>query len=485
MNAGATGRNGLVERNGLWSDDDHVIGAEVLKRIERAELDVVRLSFADQHGILRGKTLVADTIASAMRDGCGMTTTLLAKDTSHRTVYPVFTSGGGFDMTEMTGGADFVMVPDPTTFRILPWAPGTGWMLCDIYYPDGTPVPFSTRRIGREAVQRAEEQGFDYVTGLEVEFHLFALSDPKLEPQHATQPGTPPGVELLAHGFQYLTEQRADELDPALEILRRNLLELGLPLRSLEVEYGPGQVEATFQPRTGLRSADLMVLFRSAVKQCARRHGLHATFMCRPNLPNVFSSGWHLHQTLTHREAGENSFMPQQGETLSATGRQFVAGILQHARAASVFTTPTINGYKRYQPYSLAPDRTAWSSDNRGAMIRVIAAPGDPGSRIENRVGEPAANPYLYLASQIYSGLDGIRHQRDAAPVTDTPYEADGEKLPGNLMEAVEALDASEMFRASMGEQFVNYILTIKKAEIARFLSSVTDWEQQEYFAIF
>ena len=479
------GRDGLVERHGLWSDDDHLAGADVLKRIERNELDVVRLSFADQHGILRGKTLMAGEAAGAMRNGCTMTTTLLAKDTSHRTVYPVFAAGGGFGMEEMTGGGDFVMVPDPSTFRTLPWAQSTGWMLCDIYFPDGTPVPFSTRALCRDAVRRAAEAGYDYVAGLEVEFHLFMLEDPKLAPEHATQPGTPPDVGLLAHGFQYLTEQRADELDPALEILRGNLIELGMPLRSMEVEFGPCQVEATFRPAAGLESADLMVLFRSAVKQIARRNRLHATFMCRPGLPNLFSSGWHLHQSLLERETGTNAFMPENGEALSRTGRRFVAGLLRHARAASVFTTPTINGYKRFRPHSLAPDRAVWSKDNRGAMIRVLAAPDDRGSRIENRVGEPAANPYLYFASQLLSGLDGIANGLEPSAATDTPYDAEGEPLPGSLMEAVDALRDSGLFRETMGDRFVDYIVTIKQAEIARFLSTVTDWEHREYFGIF
>lgn len=486
MSAGTSGRTDFVERHGLRSDENRRRGREVLDRIERDQLEVVRLSFADQHGILRGKTLVAGEIPGAMVSGCTMTTTLLAKDTAHRTVYPVFASGGGFGMKEMTGGADFVMVPDPGTFRVLPWAPGTGWMLCDIHFPDGASVPFSTRAVCRDAVARLAERGYDHVAGLEVEFHLFSLEDPKLAPEDATQPGAPPEVRLLAQGFQYLTEQRADELDPALETIRRNLLALGLPLRTLEVEFGPSQVEATLSPAPGLEAADLMTLFRSAVKQVARRHGLHATFMCRPHLPNLFSSGWHLHQSLVDRETGANAFMPAPGDgPLSPTGMAFVAGLLRHARAASVFTTPTVNGYKRFQPMSLAPDRAAWSEDNRGAMIRTLAAPGDPASRIENRVGEPAANPYLYVASQIHSGLDGLSAGKPAGAGTDTPYEAEAEKLPASLMEAVSALRESAMFREAMGDRFVDYAVAVKEAEISRFLSTVTDWEHREYFWLF
>ena len=138
----------------------------------------------------------------------------------------------------------------------------------------------------------------------------------------AGQPGTPPDVSLLSHGYQYLTEQRYDQMEPVLEIIRRDVLALGLPLRSIEVEFGPSQCEFTFAPTTGLEPADNMVLFRSAVKQIARRHGYHATFMCRPKLPNVFASGWHLHQSLVSRASGENAFMAKDGgEALSPFGR--------------------------------------------------------------------------------------------------------------------------------------------------------------------
>ncbi|MCW3551316.1 glutamine synthetase, partial [Burkholderia cenocepacia] len=128
----------------------------------------------------------------------------------------------------------------------------------------------------------------------------------------------------------------------------------------------------------GLEVADTMCLFRNAVKQIARRHGYLASFMCRPSIPGFYASGWHLHQSLAHRETGENLFMPEPGEPLSQLGQHWVAGLLEHAREASSFATPTINGYRRRRPNSLAPDRVCWAIDNRAAMVRVIAAPGDP-----------------------------------------------------------------------------------------------------------
>jgi glutamine synthetase len=210
----------FVERHGLWSDEQKAAVTRLRRIVEEQKLEVIRLSFPDQHGILRGKTLVASEALATLESGCSITTTMLAKDTSHRTVFPVFTSGGGFGMREMEGAADFLMVPDPTTFRVLPWAPETGWLLCDIYFADGKPVPFSTRQLYRSALEKLGARGYDFVAGLEVEFHIFRLDDAKMSPEDAGQPGTPPSVSLLSHGYQYLTEQRYDQMEPVLEIIR-------------------------------------------------------------------------------------------------------------------------------------------------------------------------------------------------------------------------------------------------------------------------
>jgi glutamine synthetase len=467
----------FVAQHALWSAEQQDAAQRLRRIAQETNLEVIRLAFADQHGILRGKTLIAEAALSSLENGCLLTTTLLAKDTSHRTVFPVFSAGGGFSMKEMEGAADFLIVPDPTTFRVLPWAPTTGFLLCDTYFADGRPVPFGTRHLYRTVLDQLASRGYDFIAGLEVEFHIFKLDDPHMRPEDAGQPGTPPSVSLLSHGYQYLTEQRFDQMEPVLEILRRDILALGLPLRSIEVEFGPSQCEFTFQPRKGLEPADNMVLFRGAVKQIARRHGYHATFMCRPKLPNVFASGWHLHQSIVARAGGESMFMTKEGgETLSAFGRAYLAGLLEHARASTVFTTPTINGYKRYRSYSLAPDRAIWGRDNRGVMIRVLGGANDPATRLENRVGEPTANPYLYMASQILSGLDGVDRKLDPGPSA---------LLPKSLREAVDALKEDPFFRDKLGGEFVDYYTHIKNAEIERFQAEVTEWEHREYFESF
>jgi glutamine synthetase len=488
----------FVEQHGLWTDDQAHAAKLVAEAIKNQKLELVRFSFADQHGVLRGKTIVAEDAPALMRSGVTMTTTLLAKDTAHKTAFPVFTPGGGFGMAEMQGAADFVMVPDPATFRILPWtgnngAPNTGWLLCDIVFTNGKPVPFSTRRIFRDALAKLKTAGFDYLAGLEVEFHLFKLENPRLTPEDATWPPRAPEVSLLNQGYQYLTESRFDQIDAALEPIRRGITALGMPLRSVEVELGPSQCEFTFRPQTGLDAADTMILFRAATKQIARRNGLLASFMCRPAQPNLFSSGWHLHQSLLERKTGRNAFVGNAREGLSATGLHFLAGLLEHAHAAAAFSTPTVNGYKRYRAYTLAPDRAIWARDNRGVMVRVLGQPGDPATHLENRIGEPAANPYLYMASQIYAGLDGITHKRDAGPSADTPYETKAQLLPKDLGEALGAFRASEIFRKAFSASFVDYYAHLKETEWARFKAEadsgstgeVTVWEQNEYFDLF
>jgi glutamine synthetase len=474
----------FVERHGLWSDEQREAARQLARIVEDKNLETIRLSFPDQHGILRGKTLIAPEALASLESGCGITTSLLAKDTSHKTVFPVFTAGGGFGLKEMEGAADALMVPDPKTFRVLPWSPTTGWVLCDLYFGNGQPVPFATRQLYRNVVNRLGDRGYDFVAGLEVEFHLFKLDDPHMAAEDAGQPGRPPSVSLLSQGYQYLSEQRFDLIEPAVDIIRRDILALGLPLRSVEVEFGPSQCEFTFAPKTGIEPADNMVLFRSAVKQIARRHGYHATFMCRPKLANVFASGWHLHQSLVSRTTGENAFMAKDA-LLSPFATNYLAGLLAHARASTVFTTPTINGYKRYRTFSLAPDRAIWGRDNRGVMIRVLGGANDPATRLENRIGEPAANPYLYMASQILSGLDGIDRKLDPGPSADTPYETEADPLPKSLREAVFALSDDPFFREALGASFVDYYVHIKNAEIERFQAEVSDWEHREYFEMF
>ncbi len=475
----------FVEKYGLWTADDRTKATAIIKQADAAGLEVIRVSFVDQHGLLRGKTLVIDSLKGALENGVNMTSTLLLKDTSHVTVYPVWQEDIGFGDGVLTGASDVIMLPDPSTFRILPWSSKNGWLLADLHHTDGTPVPVCSRSLLKKALAKLHTKGLEIVTGLEVEFHVLRITDPKLGLNDAGQPGTPPETQLLTQGFQYLSEQRYDELEDVYDLIRENCQALDLPIRSLEVEFGPSQLEVTFDPAKGIAHADNMVLFRSMVKQVCRRQGLHATFMCRPKFSNALASGWHLHQSLIDLKTGENLFVPQKGQKISSLGGQWIAGILEHAAASCLFSTPTVNGYKRYRPFSLAPDRIQWGCDNKGAMIRALSAVGDTASRIENRIGEPAANPYFYIASQILSGLDGVNKKLTAPAPVEQPYDSDAQLLPKSLIDAIHALKNSGFYREQLGDAFVDYYCHIKLAEWERYIATISEWEEREYFALF
>ena len=468
--------NDFVTKHNLWRPDQIEASADVIERIN--EVDVVRFAFSDAHGVVRGKTLIAAEAAKALRTGVTCTATMLLKDLSGRTAFPIFSN----DAAATHGGAgDMVMVADPLTFRVLPWAPHSGWVLCDLYRTDGSPHPLSSRGIMRRMLDRLHDHGLVWRAGLEVEFHLFRYDNAHAAADETAMPGPVPAVRTLNHGYQYLTELRYDALDPLMEKLRLGLQGLGLPLRSLEIEFGPSQVEVTFGTATGLAPADMMLLFRNATKQICAREGYLASFMCRPRFAHAASSGWHLHQSIED-SSGHNLFAGPDG--LAEMARHWMGGLLRHAPAASAFSTPTINGYKRYRPHSMAPDRIAWAYDNRAAMLRVVGQAGDPAAHLENRVGEPAANPYLYMAAQIASGLNGLATSADPGPAADQPYAAEAPRLPATLMQAITELRGSGCFRHAFGDAFVDYFVTLKEFEISRFLAEVTDWEEREYLEI-
>jgi glutamine synthetase len=228
-----------------------------------------------------------------------------------------------------------------------------------------------------------------------------------------------------------------------------------------------------------------------------RRLGYFATFMARPALKGFYASGWHLHQSLVYTGSGANLLMPEKsGEVLSPLGASYLAGILQYAVPSTVFATPTVNGYRRFKPNSLAPDRATWAYDNRGAMIRVLGGVDDPATRLENRIGEPAANPYLFILSQIVTGLAGMDAKLQPPAATDEPYAADRPLLPKSLPEALDALDKEPLFRRELGDTFIDYFLALKRTEAGRYERSLQEsgaapsdepsvWEQNEYFDFF
>ena len=482
----SVGHSDFIAKAGAWNEAQSERAAQLPELISQNGVTTIRVVYSDQHGIMRGKALSVDNFLLALQNGVADTFSNLGKDTSNTPVFPLFEADGGFGVEQMGGAGDMLLAPDPMTFKILPWAPDTAWIIADMYLKDRTRMPFDTRQVMRNAINKLNDLNYSYIVGLELEFYVFVIEDEKLSLSEVGHPPDPPAVKALAHGFQYHAEHPMDRVAHVSEIIRDMAVKLELPLRTIEAEWGPGQFEVTFNPLSGLKAADSLLLFRSAVKHLMRRHGLLASFMAKPALPNVYSSGWHLHQSLRNTETGANAFTSD-NSLLSDTGYHYIGGLIEHGAALSAFSNPTINGYKRLNANPLAPNRILWAHDNRGAMLRLVGGHSEPSTRIENRTGEPAANPYLYMASQIYAGMDGIQNRTDPGePVKGDPYQqVDKPPMPRSLMDAVEALDGSSVLRAGFGDQFIDYFLHIKRAEIARFLAHVTDWEHREYFEMY
>src|SRR5580658_2916626 len=420
----------FIEQHGLWTENERRQAEELKRRVVSDKLRYVRLAWGDTHGYSRAKTLTVPAFVSALTAGynIGVATTTL--DSAGARVFASFTRGGGMGLDEMTGSPNLTVVADPKTFRTLPWAPGVGWILCDEYFNDGTPFHFSPRQLLKKALQKLADAKFTSIIGAEIEWYLLRVATDHLTEDNVGVPGIrgrPIATWPAEPGYHYHSESNMDLMQPAFDALGDAFEALGLGLRSIENEWGPGQVECTFAPRAALEAADNVLLFRTAARQICRRLGYFATFMSRPALKGFYPSGWHLHQSLIDAASGEkNLFAPEKaGETLSPLGQSYLAGLLKYAVPAAVLATPTVNGYRRFRPNSLAPDRAGWAHDNRGAMIRVLGGPGDPATRLENRGGEPAANPYLYILSQTVAGLAGTENHAALPPPTDEPYAAE------------------------------------------------------------
>ncbi|MFE9258759.1 glutamine synthetase family protein [Streptomyces sp. NPDC006879] len=494
----SVGRPSFVAEFGLWNEEQNAAAAEIEASL--GEIDFVRLVFADPHGLARSKTLTVDTFRTVLRNGADYSPGPFLFDTGHAVAVDFLDADPGVGVAELAGAGNFVLVPDPLTFMVLPHGGGrTAWVLGDEYQRDGSPHPLSARHVLRKVLARYCERALTPVLGLEVEWYLTRrLPGPPGNTGNGfgTQ-GPAPRVEAVNAGYQFNLDGNYDSVSDLTGPLALALQGLGLPLRSMEHESGPGQVETTFSPMTALDTADAMVIFRTLTKQFCARRGHHASFMSLPRLDSFDPSGWHLHQSVRDDRTGANLFAPAgRPDGMSAQGRAYVEGLLSWASDLCLLSVPTVNGYRRLgADFSLSPTRIGWTFEDRSAMIRVV---GGEGSRhFENRTGEPSANPYLAIAGQLFSGLEGLTGAPSAARYAASGAGRDGapyRTLPQSLDEALEA------FRSGPAEELLGKPLTatltkLKESEVARFekwreeaqppVGQVTEWEQREYFEHF
>lgn len=441
--------------------------APALDRInEMAESGVrfIRLLYPDLHGIARGKVIPIEHFAHIAADGIPFVAAVMTVDLRHNVV-------AGFE----SGFPDLLARPDLSTLVRVPWDPRVAWCLADLEEM-GTGRPFGAdpRGVLRRVIDAYAALGLMPVLGPELEFYL-------CEEDAAAPCGYRRYMNL--DSYVYTTGGRADRLG-ILERMLEDCCSLGLGAFAANHEYGRGQYEINLLHAPALASADRAFLFKTLVKESATNAGLMATFMGKPWNDDE-GSGFHLHVSLASDEQANVFDDPAAPNGTSDLLARFAAGVLDHAPALMAVLNPTVNAYRRISPNGLVPTRVNWGPDNRFTYIRV---PGERGkaTRLEIRVADGTANPYLAYAAVLLAGLDGINRQLEPpAPLSgnihDLPEEQRGAELPNRLEDALAALRSDRVLTDGLGAELVGTYLTIKEAELARYREWVSDWEFAEY----
>jgi glutamine synthetase len=435
--------------------------AAVCERLREQGVDVVRVSYPDLIGVDRGRDVLLDELPVAAGHGLAFC----------RAVYHTSPMG---DVVPVQGGLeaglpDITVRPDLATLTPLPWEPNAAWCLGDATTPDGEPAPESPRAVARRVADRLADLGHTLICGPELEFFLCQQAADGSWQRYANELGN-----------VYVVGRKGDPQGLLVHMLRQ-LRDAGLRVTAANHEFSPGQFEINLGHSELPDAADRSFRLKSAVQEIARHRDLLATFMAKP-FNDEGGSGFHVHVSISD-EGGGNVFGDPGGpDGLSDLGRYAIAGILGHARALSALLNPTINSYKRFGPDTLAPWLIDWGLDNRSAMVRIPPERG-AAARMEVRLGDATANPYLAMAAIGAAVYLGIRDKAEPpAKLEGYGYDpARAELLPMRLGEALDALEADQELAGVLGEYFVTSFLAYKRNEIARFERFVTDWEFREY----
>ena len=417
----------------------------------------IRVLYPDLHGIARGKDVPIAEFDHVLESGLCFCSAVMGTDLRHTPVV------GGEE-----GYPDLVARPDVPTMVTLPWEPGVASCLANLEPADASQPIADPRGAVRRAVEDLRAIGFDPIVGPELEFFL-------VERDPTATNGIRRRVDHLSMVYTV-----GPQVDPGglVRGMTEGLAQVGLEVFAVNHEFMNSQYEINLRHCDALTAADRAFRLKSAVKDIAAQNGLVATFMGKP-FNDQGGSGTHLHISLDRD--GRNAFAaPGEDQGVSPELRAFTAGVLAHARALMALLNPTVNAYRRIQPDSLAPTHANWGWDNRATFIRIPPERGG-GTRVEVRVGDGAANPYLAIAAVLAAGAHGVREGlQPPEPLTGDAYRADpgliGEALPGSLDEALDALEADEVLSAALGPEIVETFVAMKRFELERHHSWVSDW---------
>jgi glutamine synthetase len=442
------------------TDQMPMSNSEVLTRVEQNHIHYIDLQFTDVGGVVKNVTIPAHELPEALENG-------------------IWFDGSSIEGFARLAESDMHLRPDISTFVEIPWLSGdeaTARLICDVYTPESQPFQGDPRSVLRQAIAKAEEMGFSYHTGPELEFFLL-----KPNPDGSLIPPTP-------HDSASYFDAPSDMAAGLRRQMANTLEALGLQVEAMHHEGAHGQHEIDFRYSDALTTADSAVTLRVALKVIAQQNGLYCTFLPKP-LRGINGSGMHVHQSLAYTATGKNAFADSgDPHGLSKIAKHFIAGQLAHARGMCVVLAPLVNSYKRLVVGYEAPVSISWARINRSALIRVPRASTSESTRIELRCPDPSCNPYLAFAVMLAAGLDGIRRE---LPVPDATEENiylvdNGRKtsldvLPGSLNQALNALEQDEVICNALGPHICDRFVNAKRLEWEDFRLEVTAWELEKY----
>lgn len=432
---------------------------DILEMVEEEDVGFIRLQFTDIYGTMKNMAVTASQLEKVLNNECMF-------------------DGSSIEGFSKTEASDMYLYPDLNTFEIFPWRPQQGKVarfICDIYRSDGTPYENDPRYVLKKAIREAEKMGYIMNAGPECEFFLF----------HTDDDGLPTTITHEQGGYFDLGP--LDLGENARRDMVLTLEEMGFEIETSHHEIAPAQHEIDFRYDEALVTADNIMTFKLVVKTIAKRHGLHATFMPKPKSES-YGSGMHINLSLS--KDGVNIFQDSSDENgLSQDAYYFMGGLLKHMKAITCITNPTVNSYKRFVPGYEAPVLIAWSAKRRSPLIRIPSVRGDR-TRIELRSPDPSANPYLVLAVLLAAGMDGIKNKITPPKSLDEDIQEMPEeqlkqlhieKLPGNLLEAVQELEKDSFIRNVLGEELAAKTIAAHKKEYHDYSRQVTEWELANY----
>jgi len=437
--------------------------SDLINRVRDDSVRFISLQFTDILGTIKSVTIPVDQLEGALEEG-------------------VWFDGSSIEGFARIYESDMVLIPDPTTYRVLPWSDPErrrARIICDVHAPDGRPSPSDPRSALRRVLARATEQGYVYNVGPEIEFFLFKRND-----------GTPlrPVPHDVGGYFDFSPRDEAQQVRSEIVLA---LQAMGIDVEMSHHEVATGQHEIDFHYADALTSADNAVTFKYTVRAIAASHGLYASFMPKP-IFGINGSGMHTHQSLFTPEGHNLFYDPEDEYHLSRLAYHFIAGQITHARALAAVVAPTVNSYKRLTPGYEAPVYICWAHLNRSALIRVPAtrAGREGATRVELRCPDPSANPYLAFAAMLAAGLDGIERELEPPlPVNEDVYHFDEDDLreraigtlPGTLAEALDELERDPVIQDALGSAILETFLRARRAEWDEYRIQVTQWELERY----